>query len=82
MKLTVHVKPGAKKAFVKPYKEQSLLDTLPITEYIVSVTAQAKEGKANKAVVEALAGYFNVARSCVTICTGAESKKKIVEIVE
>ena len=46
MKITVYVKPGSKKAFVKKISE---------FEYEVSVNAPAKEGKANKALIDILA---------------------------
>lgn len=46
----------------------------------VRVKAPAQEGKANKAVIELLAGYFNVSKSSVSIKIGHSGKNKIVEI--
>ncbi|HKY73811.1 MAG TPA: DUF167 domain-containing protein [Patescibacteria group bacterium] len=47
----------------------------------VSTPASAREGKANKDVVEQLAQYFNVPKSRIFITGGEKSKQKIVEIL-
>jgi uncharacterized protein len=47
---------------------------------VVAVTAPAVEGKANAAVVEALAEAFGVRRSRVRIVAGARGRDKVVEI--
>lgn len=38
------------------------------------------EGKANKAIVQALADHYHVTRSSVQIVSGESSKTKVVEI--
>jgi uncharacterized protein (TIGR00251 family) len=48
--------------------------------YLVRVKEPAKEGKANKAVIRALAEYFKVSQSSIRIVSGLEGKNKIVEI--
>ena len=48
--------------------------------YKIYITAPAREGKANKALREVLADYFNVRKSQVSIVKGAKSKDKIVSI--
>ena len=73
MKITVYVKPGSKKAFVKKISE---------FEYEVSVNAPAKEGKANKALIDILADYFDVPKSRVVLIGGDASRHKRIEIVE
>lgn len=73
MKLTVKVKPGSKKALVKKISE---------FEYEVSVNAPAKEGKANKALIDILAGYFDVPKRRVVITGGDASRHKRIEIQE
>lgn len=50
--------------------------------FIVSVKAPAKEGKANAAVVKALAEYFGVSQSDVRIISGLNSKQKIIEVAD
>jgi uncharacterized protein YggU (UPF0235/DUF167 family) len=46
----------------------------------IYVKAPAREGKANLEVAEALAKYFNVSKSSVTIVRGLASKTKLVEV--
>ncbi|HLY99714.1 MAG TPA: DUF167 domain-containing protein [Candidatus Angelobacter sp.] len=46
----------------------------------LSLTAPPVEGKANQAVVEFLAGWFQIPRASVTITSGESSRLKIVRI--
>ena len=46
----------------------------------VSVTAPARQGRANTAVIEALAEYFAVPRSRVRIIRGQSTRHKVVDI--
>lgn len=48
--------------------------------FLVWVKEPAEKGKANKAVIKALAKYFGVAQSEVKIVSGFSSKQKILEI--
>ncbi len=48
--------------------------------YSVRVKEPAKEGKANRAVIRALAEYFKVPQSSIRIVSGIGGKNKIVEI--
>lgn len=73
MKLTVHVKPNARKA---------MLEVLSPREVRVWVSAPPTEGKANKQLIELLAEHFGVPKSAVEIKTGAGSRTKIVEIAD
>ncbi len=71
MKVAVRVVPGAKMQQV-----QAALDgTLKVW-----LRADAKEGKANKALIELLADYYGVSKSLVRIVSGLKIKNKIVEI--
>ena len=71
MKVAVRVVPGAKMQQV-----QAALDgTLKVW-----LRAEAKEGKANKALIELLADYYGVNKSSVRIVSGLKIKNKIVEI--
>lgn len=71
MKIEVSVKANAKKEEVVKTAENT---------YRVSVKAAPREGKANEAVARALANYFEVPKSAVSLCSGAKSKLKIFEI--
>lgn len=48
--------------------------------YKVSVKEMPVGGAANEAVCRALAEYFDVPPSCVSVVSGHTAKKKIVEI--
>ena len=47
---------------------------------LVSVKEMALDGKANKAVIEQLAKYFDVPKSTITLKSGAASKYKAFTI--
>lgn len=71
MKVAVRVVPGAKMQQV-----QAALDgTLKVW-----LRAEAKEGKANRALIEFLADYYGVSKSLVRIVSGLKIKNKILEI--
>jgi uncharacterized protein (TIGR00251 family) len=67
MKISVIAHPNAK----RPRIEKDLLDTLH-----VYVSEPPLEGKANKAVIEALAEYFHTKKSQVILLSGEKSKNK------
>ena len=72
MKYTVKVKAGSSREEVFEVAENEL---------IVAVHARAHDGEANEAVREAIANYFGVAKSLVTIVRGEKSKIKIIEVI-
>ena len=47
---------------------------------IVKVSEPAEDGRANTAVIEALADYFSVPKRRVMIVRGMSSRRKVVEI--
>lgn len=49
-------------------------------EYKVKVTAVPEKGKANEAVIDLLADYFGVAKSCICIVGGKSTRMKIIDI--
>ena len=73
MKVAVIAHPNSK----RPRIEKDLLGTLH-----VYVNQPPLEGKANKAVILALAEYFNVGKTAVKIISGAKIKNKLFEIIE
>ena len=73
MKISVIAHPNAKKERI----EKDLYGTLH-----VYVNQPPLEGKANKAVIDALANHFNVKKREVILLTGEKSKSKVFEIAE
>ncbi|MBI4993391.1 DUF167 domain-containing protein [Candidatus Wolfebacteria bacterium] len=80
MKISIKVKPSAK--IEKIEKIPELLIGKNEIDFKVWVKEPAKEGKANEAVIRALAKYFGVPKSAVNIISGAASKQKIIEIIK
>ena len=71
MKISVVVHPNAK----LPRIEKDLLQTLH-----VYVHEPPLEGKANRAVIDALAGHFHVKKYQVALIHGEKSKMKMFEV--
>ncbi|MBI1859766.1 MAG: DUF167 domain-containing protein [Deltaproteobacteria bacterium] len=71
MKLTIQVKPNSR---------IETIETLPNGTLVLKVRAPATEGKANTAVIEALATHFKVPKSRIQIVRGKASRTKVVEI--
>jgi hypothetical protein len=71
MKIFVKVKIRAKKNKVEKIGENN---------FIVSIKELPIKGKANKAIIEFLAGYFNIKKSDIEIIRGHKLKEKIIEI--
>lgn len=65
---------------VKPNSRRPGVEKLPDGTYRVAVNAPPREGRANEAVIEALAGYFDVPKSSIRIRMGSSGRKKVVEI--
>lgn len=72
MKISVKVKTKAREESVEKIRDR---------EYAVSVKESPVDGKANIAVIKALAEYFQVPSSRVRIHAGHGSKGKVVEIL-
>jgi uncharacterized protein (TIGR00251 family) len=71
LRIRVKVRPQAKREEVKKSAEGA---------FLVSVHAPAREGKANRALIEILADYFSVPKSSIRIIQGETSRTKLVEI--
>ncbi len=71
MKLTVKAKTNAKQEKVEKIDEAN---------YIVAVKAAPVEGKANEAIIKALAKYFRIAPSTIRLVSGEKSKIKRFEL--
>lgn len=71
MKITVTAKPKSKKEYVKKIDE---------TNFIVAVNAPPVDDKANQAIIESLAAYFQLPKSRLRIVSGHTAKKKIIAV--
>ncbi len=67
-------------ATVKPHARREEVKAAGDGSYTISVRAVAREGKANEALIELLAGYFSVPKSSIKIVHGETGRKKLVEI--
>lgn len=72
MKIQVKVIPNSRKPQVK--ESEGVLR--------VKVDAPAKEGKANKRLIELLAKYFSKPKSSIKIVKGLTSRNKVIEVEE
>lgn len=72
MRVNITVKPGSKKG---PLVQPDLMGDL-----LVYVREPAIEGKANRAIIELIARYYEVPKSHVEIVGGLTSKHKIISI--
>lgn len=48
--------------------------------YIVYLRAKPHDGEANTALIKLLSKHFHVAKSCITIKSGAKSHTKLIEL--
>ena len=74
MRLTVRVHPGARRTRVGGRFGDGDPPVL-----VVRVTAPAADGRANQAVVEALAASLHLPRRAVRIVAGASARTKVVD---
>ncbi|MBI4596813.1 MAG: DUF167 domain-containing protein [Candidatus Omnitrophica bacterium] len=71
MRVAVHVTPGAKRRRIEAKPDGSLRVTLP---------EPAQDGRANSALIAALAEHFQVSKRAVRILHGLSSRRKLIEI--
>lgn len=71
MKIFVQAKANAKLEKVEKIDE---------THFVVSVKKPPQDGKANIAIIKALAKFLGVPLSCVRLVSGASSKQKVFEV--
>lgn len=72
MKIFVRAKTGRKKTAIEKIDQN---------HFIVSISARPIKGKANEAIIEALAGYFQISKSKILLDKGLSSKEKIFQIL-
>jgi uncharacterized protein (TIGR00251 family) len=66
---------------VSPNSKVASLERISATDYVIKVREKATEGRANAAVIAAIAKYFGVSSRSVSIVRGAKNRKKVVEVV-
>lgn len=71
MKIFVKAKPRSKRPSVEQIDE---------THYLVAVKERPQDGKANAAVIRALAEYFDLTVSHIRLVSGGASRQKVFEI--
>ena len=71
MKIFVKAKPKARK---------NKIEKIDDSNFIILVKEAPVKGRANEAIIESLAEYFNVGKSDIEIIRGQKSKEKIIEI--
>lgn len=71
------------KVFVKarPSAREEKVEKISETNFVVWVKEPPVKGKANRAIIKALAGYFNIASSGVVLVAGSSSRQKIFEVI-
>lgn len=60
----------------KPKKKREYIEQVSPTQYIVAVKEPAEKGRANRAIIRALAEYFSVPQSQIVMVSGQTSKTK------
>jgi uncharacterized protein (TIGR00251 family) len=65
---------------VKPKARQEKVEKLDGTHYKVWVTEPPVDGKANKAVVDALSEFLGIAKINIALVSGAGSREKVFEV--
>ncbi len=71
MRISVKAKPKSKQEFVKRIDSAS---------FVVAVKEAAEKGRANQAIIEALAKFFEIPSSSVILISGQTSRQKIFEV--
>ncbi len=71
MRISVRVKPGT--------KGMARLEKQEDGSYVAFLHARAHDGEANQALFELISDEFNVAKTRITIISGAKSRQKVLE---
>jgi len=65
---------------IKPKAKQPKVERIDDSHFSVSVTAPPVDGKANEAMIKALADFFDIAKSRIILVAGEKGKDKILEV--
>jgi hypothetical protein len=66
---------------VKPKAKETKIEKVDENQFQIWVKEAPHKGKANKALIEIIAEYFNVPKSKVKIVSGVASRQKCIEIL-
>ena len=72
MKITVAAKPKSRHERVEKVDE---------THFVICVKEPPESGRANQAIIKALAAYLHIAPSRIELIRGAASRKKVFKIL-
>ncbi|MBI2113232.1 MAG: DUF167 domain-containing protein [Candidatus Wildermuthbacteria bacterium] len=64
----------------KPSSKEEVVEKIDETHFVVAVKEPPVQGRANQAILQALAGYFGVSIGAIRIVSGFASKQKVIEI--
>lgn len=67
---------------VKPNSRNNTVEQIDAANFLVRVRAKPQDGKANEAVIRALAEYLRIPPSLITITKGAKGREKLITINE
>ena len=65
----------------KPGARENKIEKIDETHFTVWVMEPPREGRANRAIIGALANYFDVAPSRIRLISGFASREKVFEII-
>jgi len=65
---------------VKPKAKEEKVEKIDDINFKVFVKQLPEKGRANRAVIKALANYFNTSQSNIQISSGSASRMKVIEI--
>lgn len=65
----------------RPNSKEEKVEKISDTEFVVSVKEPPVQGKANRAIINALAVHFGIASARIKIVSGYTSRQKVVEIL-
>jgi uncharacterized protein len=64
----------------KPKKKREYVEQVNSTHYVVAVKEPAQQGKANEAIINSLARYFDLPKGEIIFVSGQTSKHKVFEV--
>jgi hypothetical protein len=64
----------------KPKKKKEYIEQIDSTHYTVAIKEPPINGKANKAIIDSLAGYFTISKSQIFFISGQTSNHKTFEV--